>query len=81
MEPDLVPASEMKRLIPGTTDQYWATLRHKGGGPEYVKVGPPGRARKTTAPSVRLEHCYGVDATGARSNRRETRRTESLLTD
>ncbi|MGO9101839.1 MAG: helix-turn-helix transcriptional regulator [Mycobacterium sp.] len=46
MEPDLIPASEMKSLIPGTSDQYWATLRHKGGGPEYVKVGPPGRARK-----------------------------------
>jgi len=43
---DLVPASEMKNRIPGTSDQYWATLRHKGGGPEYVKVGPPGRARK-----------------------------------
>ena len=26
--------------IPGTSDQYWATLRHKGGGPEYVKIGP-----------------------------------------
>ena len=32
MEPDLIPASEMKNLIPGTTDQYWATLRHKGTG-------------------------------------------------
>ena len=37
---DLIPAAEMKREIPGTSDQYWATLRHKGGGPEYVKVGP-----------------------------------------
>jgi hypothetical protein len=37
---DLVPASEMKDLVRGTSDQYWATLRHKGGGPEYVKVGP-----------------------------------------
>jgi hypothetical protein len=40
VEPDLIPASDMKNLIPGTSDQYWATLRHKGGGPEYVKVGP-----------------------------------------
>jgi hypothetical protein len=40
MEPDLIPAADMKNLIPGTSDQYWATLRHKGGGPEYVKIGP-----------------------------------------
>jgi len=38
MDPDLVPASKMKDLIPGTTDQYWATLRHRGTGPEYVKL-------------------------------------------
>ena len=38
--PDLIPAAEMKNLIPGTSDQYWATLRHKGGGPQYLKVGP-----------------------------------------
>jgi hypothetical protein len=38
MEPDLIPASEMKTIFPGTTDQYWATLRHKGTGPEYVKL-------------------------------------------
>jgi hypothetical protein len=37
---DIFPASEMKGLFPGTTDQYWATQRHKGTGPEYVKVGP-----------------------------------------
>lgn len=36
----IIPASEMKTNFPGTSDQYWATLRHKGGGPEYVKVGP-----------------------------------------
>jgi len=35
---DLIPASEMKTLIPGTSDQYWAALRHKGGGPTYVKL-------------------------------------------
>ena len=40
MESDLIPASGMKNEFPGTSDQYWATLRHKGGGPEYVKVGP-----------------------------------------
>jgi predicted DNA-binding transcriptional regulator AlpA len=37
---DLIPAPEMKNLIRGTSDQYWATLRHKGTGPTYVKVGP-----------------------------------------
>ena len=36
--PDLIPASEMKNRFPGTTDQYWATLRHKGTGPTYVKL-------------------------------------------
>jgi hypothetical protein len=36
---DLIPASEMKTLIPGTSDQYWAQLRHLGGGPTYVKLG------------------------------------------
>jgi hypothetical protein len=40
MDPDLIPASAMKNDFPGTSDQYWATLRHKGGGPEYIKVGP-----------------------------------------
>jgi predicted DNA-binding transcriptional regulator AlpA len=23
----------------GNSDQYWATLRHKGGGPTYIKLG------------------------------------------
>jgi hypothetical protein len=40
MEPELIPASEMKNIIPDTSDQYWATLRHKGTGPVYMKVGP-----------------------------------------
>jgi hypothetical protein len=40
MENDLIPASGMKDIVPGTTDQFWATKRHKGGGPEYVKLGP-----------------------------------------
>jgi hypothetical protein len=35
---DIIPASEMKNLIPGTSDQYWAVLRHKGGGPTYLKL-------------------------------------------
>jgi hypothetical protein len=35
---DLIPAAEMKNVVRGTTDQYWATLRHKGGGPTYVKL-------------------------------------------
>jgi hypothetical protein len=38
MENDLIPASEMKNVFPGTTDQYWASLRHLGGGPVYVKA-------------------------------------------
>ena len=33
-----IPAAEMKNRFPGTSDQYWATLRHKGTGPAYVKV-------------------------------------------
>jgi hypothetical protein len=40
MESEIIPASDMKNIIPETSDQYWATLRHKGGGPEYIKVGP-----------------------------------------
>ncbi len=35
----LIPAAGMKCEIPNTTDQYWATLRHKGTGPVYVKIG------------------------------------------
>lgn len=35
---DIIPASEMKNLFPGTTDQYWATKRHFGGGPTFVKL-------------------------------------------
>jgi hypothetical protein len=38
MENALIPAAEMKHIFPGTTDQYWAALRHKGTGPNYVKV-------------------------------------------
>ena len=38
MENALIPAAEMKNIFPGTTDQYWAALRHKGTGPEYVKL-------------------------------------------
>jgi hypothetical protein len=38
METNLIPASEMKNILPGTSDQYWAALRHKGGGPTYVKL-------------------------------------------
>ena len=36
--PDLIPAAQMKNLFSGTSDQYWATLRHRGTGPAYVKV-------------------------------------------
>jgi hypothetical protein len=36
---DLIPATAMKNLVPGTTDQTWAAKRHKGTGPCYVKLG------------------------------------------
>ncbi|MDX1882257.1 DNA-binding protein [Mycolicibacterium sp. 120270] len=36
---NLIPSSEMKNVIPGTTDAYWAQLRHLGGGPTYTKLG------------------------------------------
>lgn len=38
METDLFPAAEMKNIFPGTSDQYWSALRHKGTGPNYVKL-------------------------------------------
>jgi hypothetical protein len=40
MDSSLIPARAMKDDFPGTSDQYWATLRHKGTGPVYTKVGP-----------------------------------------
>lgn len=39
MGTSLIPASEMKNEIPGTTDQTWAARRHMGTGPRYVKLG------------------------------------------
>lgn len=33
-----VPAAEMPRLFPGTTEQYWRSLRHRGTGPPYLKL-------------------------------------------
>ncbi len=35
----VIPAAQMKTIIPDTTDQFWNALRHKGGGPVYRKVG------------------------------------------
>ncbi|OIN79089.1 hypothetical protein BMG05_19800 [Mycobacterium malmoense] len=35
----MIPSAEMKDLFPGTDDQYWNALRHKGGGPVYTKCG------------------------------------------
>ena len=35
---DLIPAAKMKDRVPETTDQFWATLRHKGTGPVFTKV-------------------------------------------
>ena len=39
MDGDIIPAAQMKTEIPGTTDQFWNALRHRGGGPAYVKIG------------------------------------------
>jgi hypothetical protein len=39
MDGEIIPAAEMKNKIPGTTDQFWNALRHKGEGPEYIKIG------------------------------------------
>ena len=39
MDTNLIPAAQMKHQIPGTTDQSWAAMRHKGTGPRYVKLG------------------------------------------
>lgn len=35
----VIPAAQMKVIIPGTSDQFWNALRHKGGGPVYRKLG------------------------------------------
>jgi hypothetical protein len=42
---DLIPAAEMKNIIPGTSDQGWAAMRHKGIGPRYVKLTDSPRGR------------------------------------
>ena len=36
---DLIPAAEMKNLFPGTTDQTWASKRHRGNGPVFIRLG------------------------------------------
>lgn len=36
---DIIPASEMKNLFPGTTDQTWAAKRHRGNGPVFIRLG------------------------------------------
>ncbi len=38
---DLIPAAEMKNLFPGTTDQTWASKRHRGNGPVFIRLGGP----------------------------------------
>lgn len=35
---DLIPAVVMPSLFEGTSAQTWNALRHKGGGPAFVKV-------------------------------------------
>lgn len=37
MNDDLIPAAEVR--IRGMSTQHLAALRHKGGGPVYVKLG------------------------------------------
>ena len=46
-QPDLIPAARMKDEVPGTTDQSWAAMRHKGSGPRYVKLGRKVYYRRT----------------------------------
>ncbi len=36
---DLIPATEMKNLFPGTTDQTWAGRRFRGTGPVFIRLG------------------------------------------
>jgi hypothetical protein len=36
---NIVPACDMKNIVPKTTDQFWNALRHKGTGPKYLKIG------------------------------------------
>ncbi|MDO5534148.1 MAG: hypothetical protein Q4F65_05815 [Propionibacteriaceae bacterium] len=36
---DLIPSSEMKNRIPGTTDGFWAQRRYRGDGPTFIKLG------------------------------------------
>ena len=38
MHSELIPASKMKDIFPGSSTAHWAQLRHKGTGPPYVKV-------------------------------------------
>lgn len=47
MGDELIPATEMKHVVPGTTCQAWAAMRHKGTGPRYVKVGRKVYYRRT----------------------------------
>lgn len=35
----LLLPEQVAELIPGVTRQYLAILRHRGGGPVYVKLG------------------------------------------
>jgi len=37
--PDIIPASEMKNLFRGTTDQTWAGRRFRGTGPVFLRLG------------------------------------------
>jgi hypothetical protein len=37
-EDELIPASAMPGLFPGTTAQTWNSLRFRGNGPAYIKV-------------------------------------------
>lgn len=39
---EVIPASEMKNLFPGTTDQTWAGRRFRGTGPVFIRLGGEG---------------------------------------
>lgn len=40
MEDKLLTPEQLCEIIPGTSKQYWATLRFKGQGPKFIKPSP-----------------------------------------
>lgn len=39
MDDPILQPEDVCKLIPGVTTQYLGILRHRGGGPVYVKLG------------------------------------------